>query len=93
MKTVEITDTSPADFGRRETWLVTRRGKPVAAVVPIRPGMDAETFSLSHNPEFIELINRSWRSYEEHGAIPHGEMLREFGLPEKPARRRRLKAR
>lgn len=91
MKTIEITEASLTEY-RKETWLLTRRGKPVAAVVPIPAGMDAETFSLSHNPEFIELINRSWQSYKERGGISHDEMLRKYGLTEKPARRRRRKA-
>ena len=35
MKAVEITDATLADYGRRprkDTWVLTRRGKPVAAV-------------------------------------------------------------
>ena len=58
MKTVEITEASLAEYGRKtakETWVLTRRGKPVAAVVPIRRGLDFETFSLSHSPDFIDL--------------------------------------
>ena len=45
MKTVEIADVSASDYGRRETWVLMRRGKPVAAVVPIRRGVDLESLS------------------------------------------------
>ena len=36
MKTVEITEASLAEYGRKtakETWVLTRRGKPVARAV------------------------------------------------------------
>ena len=46
MKTVEITEASLAEYGRKtakETWVLARRGKPVASVVPIRRSLDFET--------------------------------------------------
>lgn len=94
MKTLEISEASLAEYQRNpETWVLTRRGKPVAAVVPIRPGMDPETFALSHNADFIEIINRSWKSYEEKGGIPLDEVRRKYGLKRgasrRPARRSR----
>ena len=91
MKTVEITEVSPSDYGRRDTWVLTRRGKPVAAVVPIRAGVDLETFGLSHNPEFIEIINRSWKTYKATGGISLEEMRRRHGI--KPPATRQRKAR
>jgi antitoxin (DNA-binding transcriptional repressor) of toxin-antitoxin stability system len=87
MKTVEISKATLSEYGRKETWLLTRHGKPVAAVVPIRPGVDAETFALSHDPGFIEAINRSWRSYQDKGGIPLDEIEREFGIKPKATRR------
>lgn len=96
MKTVEITEASLADYGREareQTWVLTRGGKPVAAVVPIPPGMDPETFALSHNADFIEIINRSWKGYEEKGGTPLEEVRRKYGIrrrtPRRPARRPR----
>jgi len=93
VKTVEITEASLAEYGRKtakETWVLTRRGKPVAAVVPIRRGLDFETFSLSHNPEFIDLINRSWAGYKAAGGISLEELKRKYGLKRtSPPRRRR----
>lgn len=85
MRTIEISEAALAKYGRRDVCLLTRRGKPIAAVVPIRPGMDAETFSLSHNAAFIESFNRSWRNYEEKGGIPLEEVERELAIaPEAP---------
>jgi antitoxin (DNA-binding transcriptional repressor) of toxin-antitoxin stability system len=92
---MEIDEASLAEYGRkqpRETWVLTRRGKPVAAVVPVRDGMDAETFGLSHNPAFIELINRSWAGYKKKGGISSEEARRRLGLA-KPARKSRRKTR
>lgn len=92
MKTVEISEASLAEYGRSETWLLTRRGKPVAAVVPVRSGVDAETFTLSHHPAFIEGINRSWKSYQEQGGTSLEDVEREFGIKPKAARRSKRKA-
>jgi hypothetical protein len=44
MKAVEITQATFTEYGRRprkDTWVLTRRGKPVAAVVPISSGVDS----------------------------------------------------
>lgn len=96
MKTVDITEASLADYGREageKTWVLTRDGKPVAAVVPIPPGMDPETFALSHNADFIEIINFSWKGYEEEGGISLEEVRRKYGVkrrtPRTAARRSR----
>jgi antitoxin (DNA-binding transcriptional repressor) of toxin-antitoxin stability system len=89
MKTLEITEASLADYDpKAETWVLTRRGKPVAAVVPIRPGMDAETFAVSHNADFIEIVNRSWKGYQEKGGTSLEEVRRKYGIRRQPVRRR-----
>lgn len=79
MKTVEISEAALARYGRKETCFLTRHGKPVAAVVPLPPGMDAETFSLSHNAAFIESFNRSWKSFTEKGGTLLEDAEREMG--------------
>ena len=94
MKAVEITDATLADYGRRprkDTWLLTRRGKPVAAVVPINSEADLETFRLSHNPRFIEIVNRSWASYKKDGGVSLEEMRRRHGLDRKVTRSRKAR--
>lgn len=94
MKAVEITDATLADYGRRprkDTWLLTRRGKPVAAVVPINSEADLETFGLSHNPRFIEIVNRSWASYKKDGGVSLEEMRRRHGIDRKVTRSRKAR--
>ncbi len=94
MKAVEITEATLTNYGRRarkDTWVLTRRGKPVAAVVPINSGVDLESFGLSHNPRFIEILNRSWASYEEKGGISLEEMRRRHGPARRSARRRKAR--
>lgn len=90
MKMVDITEASLADYGREageKTWVLTRDGKPVAAVMPIPPGMDPETFALSHNADFIEIINRSWKGYEEKGGISPEEVRRKYGVKRRSRRK------
>jgi len=95
MKTFEITEASLADYDdTSETWVLTRDGKPVAAVVPLRPDMDAETLGMSHDPQFIEIVNRSWKSYKEGRSRTLEEMRQRHGVarkqaPRKPSRRSR----
>jgi len=88
MKAVEITEATLADYGRRprrDMWVLTRHGKPVAAVEPIHSGVDLESFGLSHNRRFIEIVNRSWESYKKNGGLSLEEMRRRHD-PERKAR-------
>ena len=57
--------------------IVTSQGRPVAALVPIE-NTDLETVSLSTNPQFIDLIERSRASVRAAGGIPSEEMRRRF---------------
>lgn len=89
MKTIDIDEASLQEYARkrrRETWVLTRRGKPIAAVVPLRDEMDAETFAVSHSPAFIEIVNRSWSHYEKKGGVSSDEARRRLGVA-KPARK------
>jgi antitoxin (DNA-binding transcriptional repressor) of toxin-antitoxin stability system len=91
VRTLDIDEASHAEYGRKrspETWVLTRRGKPVAAVVPVRDAMDAETFALSHHPAFIDLINRSWTKYQKHGGISSEKARRRLGLKLQSGKRR-----
>ena len=73
---------------QKDSMVLTRRGKPVAAVVPISSGVDLETFGLSHNPHFIEILNRSWASYERKGGVSLDEMRRRHAPAPKANRQR-----
>ena len=58
-----------------EPIIITRDGKPVAALVPLE-NTDLETASLSTNPRFLELIERSRSRWRQEGGIPSAEMRR-----------------
>ena len=97
MKTVEVDDaTAPlADYARRarrSTVVVTRRGKPLAAVVPLGTG-DWEDFVVSQDPGFVEVIRRSEARYKAEGGITLDEMRRKHGVGAKAARKARRKKR
>jgi hypothetical protein len=63
------------------------RGRPVAALVPIS-GVDFESLSLSTNPDFISLIERSRATLLTDGGIPAPEARRRLGLHPAPRQRR-----
>jgi antitoxin (DNA-binding transcriptional repressor) of toxin-antitoxin stability system len=84
MRTFEISKAkkSLATFSReikREPVIVTRRGKPIAALVAIQ-NADMETVSLSNNPKFLVLIARSRRRHKTNGGIPPEEMRRRLKI-------------
>lgn len=84
LKKIKITDaTAPLkEYAGRLGGLpliVTSHGKPIAALVPIE-GVDLESLSLSTNPDFIDLIERTRREYREKGGIPAEEMWRRLGV-------------
>ncbi len=58
--------------------LVTRRGKPLAAVISM-DGIDRESLALSTNPRFLAIIEKSRASLSQ-GTIPLEEMYRRLGL-------------
>ncbi|GFP30124.1 hypothetical protein HKBW3S42_00212 [Candidatus Hakubella thermalkaliphila] len=84
MKTVEMTQAtaSLAEYARQvglEPIVVTVKGKPIAAVVAIE-NADMETVSLSTNPQFLALIERSRARQQAEGGISSEEMRRRLGL-------------
>lgn len=94
MKRVALTDATRAlaDYvreTRQETLVVTRRGKPMAAVVPLR-GVDLESLAVSTNPDFIALIAHARARFQKTGGISLEEMKRRWGGRQslrKPSRR------
>lgn len=63
MKTIELSEaTGPlseyAERAHGEALVVTERGRPVAALVPVEE-LDLESLSLGTNPEFLALIEES----------------------------------
>lgn len=95
MRTLEIKKatgelSSYAEQVRKEPVVVTENGKPVMALLPISAA-DLETISLSADPRFIALIERSRALYKPGSGIPLEEIRRKYGLSattRKAARRR-----
>jgi prevent-host-death family protein len=84
MTTIEIKQAkrSLAQYAREagtEPVVVTSRGKPVAAVVPIA-NADLETVGLSTSRQFLALIERSRTRHNRQGGISPAEMRRRLGL-------------
>ena len=62
---------------RSGTVVITDHGQPVAALVAIE-NADLETVSLSTNPQFLDLIERSRSRVSDGGGVPSAEMRRRF---------------
>lgn len=78
MKTIEIAKAKLplADYTKKitkEPVIVTVKGKPVAALISIK-NADKETVSLSNNPRFLALIERSRKRQKTKGGISTEEM-------------------
>ena len=77
MRTVEMDDikASPADYAsdsRQEPLVVTDHGRPIAVLLPLE-NADIETATLSSNPHFLKLIERSRSRFAAEGGIPGDE--------------------
>ena len=53
--------------------VVTKDGQPIAVVIPIQ-NADLETVSLSNNPGFLEVIERSRERQKREGGLSSAEM-------------------
>jgi len=93
MKTVAVENTTLtaeelARMALKEPIILTRKGKPLAAVRDLS-GSDWESVSLANNPKFIAIIEESRRSHREQGGITMAKIRKELGL--KPRRKRSTK--
>ena len=64
---------------RKSPVVVTARGRPVAVVVRIE-NTDLETVSLSTNPKFLALIERSRARHGKQRGMSSAEVRRRLGL-------------
>lgn len=91
MKTIEMVEATGAlseyaKQARKNPVVVVRRGKPVAALVPL-DAAEWEDFLVSTHPKFLEIIERSRASYRAHGGIPLEAIEREVGLKPKTGKK------
>jgi len=86
MKVIRIEDAkrSLAEYATEsdEAVVVTSNGKPVAALMPIEDA-DMETISLSTNPKFMSIIERSRKRQRKEGSVSSDEMRRRLGIRRK----------
>ena len=68
-----------AQKARKAPIIVVKRGRPFAAVVPIR-NADEETVALSTNRKFMTFIDRSRARAKKEGGIAAKELRRRLGL-------------
>lgn len=83
MKVLEKSDaTAPlADYTAeidKEPVVITSNGRPIAALVALE-NADLETVSLSTNPQFLNLIERSRARRRAEGGVSSEEMRRRLG--------------
>jgi antitoxin (DNA-binding transcriptional repressor) of toxin-antitoxin stability system len=84
MKLVERRDATEslaryAEMAEEEPVVITVDGKPVAALMALE-NADLEGVSLSTNPAFLRLIERSRARHTEEGGVSPEEMRRRLGL-------------
>lgn len=84
MKRLEISEATEklADYIRQldEEPVVITDGGQVLAVLVATPNSDWESVSLSLNPKFLAIIERSRRRQDRDGGIPLEQIMEEFGL-------------
>ena len=83
MKTIDVADanTTLSEYARkglREALVVTRRGKRVLAVTPVKG--DWESIAIANNPEFFAILRRSRASLAAGKGVPLDEVRRRLGL-------------
>jgi PHD/YefM family antitoxin component YafN of YafNO toxin-antitoxin module len=84
MKAIEVDQAtaSLAEYAREaknEPVLLTENGHPVAALVSLETE-DAESLSLSANPQFLEIIEQSRARLVAEGGVSIDDVRRRFGL-------------
>jgi PHD/YefM family antitoxin component YafN of YafNO toxin-antitoxin module len=84
MKKIELAKASAplseyAVEAEKDPIIVLRRGKPMAAVIPLR-NTDEETVALSTNKNFLKIIEKSQAKLKKHGGISPKELRRRLGL-------------
>jgi hypothetical protein len=85
MRTIDVADATATlshyarKGGLKEALVVTRRGKPLMALTPIKKG-DWESIALATNPKFVAIIERSRASHKPGTGISTEEMRRRLAL-------------
>jgi prevent-host-death family protein len=65
---------------RRGALILTRRGRPVSALVPLRPGGDVERAVVAADPRFQAILARSRAEVREDKVLSQDDVRQAFGL-------------
>jgi len=84
MKIIELTEATEtlatyASAVAQEPVIITVAGQPIAALMAIE-NADLETVSLSTNPAFLALIERSRARHQAEGGLSSTEVRQRLGL-------------
>lgn len=95
MKIVPLEETAVtlpqvAELARSGPVILTRNGKPLAAVKNLT-NKDWESMSLANNPRFRRIIEESRASYRKEGGIGLQDLREELGLKRRKTGRKRRK--
>jgi antitoxin (DNA-binding transcriptional repressor) of toxin-antitoxin stability system len=93
VKTVEMVDAtaSLSDYARearKQALVVTEKGKPVLALMPLPPGTDLENLLVTTHHTFQAIMQRSGRRYRLEGGLSTDQVRRRL-VDRRAARRRR----
>ena len=82
MKTIDITKASKtlseyAEKSDNEIVVLTSKNKPVAAIVSLK-NIDRESLSLSTNPEFMKIIEKSRKNFKLGNKLSFSDMKKEI---------------
>ena len=58
--------------------VITKNGKPCAALVHLAEDEDMETFMLSHSPRFLELVDKAAEKTRQRGGTPLSELTKDL---------------
>lgn len=92
MKTVEMSEAtaSLSEYARKvrkETVIVTRRGKPVAALMAVDLHTDLENLVVTTHPTFRSIIERSDARYRAEGGLSTGQVRAQLSAQRKARRK------
>jgi len=97
MKTVEMADAigSLSDYARKarkEPWVVTIKGKPVVALMPVAVGTDLENLAVTTHPKFQAILKRSQARYQAEGGLSTEDVRLRLAARRKALRKAERKA-
>jgi hypothetical protein len=93
VKTVEMADATAslshyARGARKQALVVTDKGKPVLALMPLPSGTDLENIAVTTHPSFQAIMQRSERRYRSEGGLSTDQVRRRL-VERRAARRKR----